>query len=25
VKDVVRRRGIILTNYRMLLYDRKQP
>jgi predicted glycoside hydrolase/deacetylase ChbG (UPF0249 family) len=25
VKDVIRRRGIVLTNYRMLLYDRKQP
>ncbi len=25
VKDVIRRRGIVLTNYRMLRYDRKQP
>ena len=25
VKEVVRRRGIVLTNYRALLYDRKQP
>ena len=25
VKAVVRRRGIVLTNYRALLYDRKQP
>jgi predicted glycoside hydrolase/deacetylase ChbG (UPF0249 family) len=25
VRDVIRRRGIILTNYRMLLYDHKQP
>ena len=25
VKEVVRRRGIVLTNYRALLYDHKQP
>ena len=25
VKEVIRRRSIVLTNYRVLLYDHKQP